>query len=135
GKSARERAYELIAGTKVRDPKVREQIWKDIEAAAKTGKPLDLGALKDPMIEVARLVDPASRAVRKRFENEIDEPKRQAHAALAKARYAMDGANTYPDATLTLRLAFGTVKGYKEEGQSVPPCTTFEGMYARNAEQ
>jgi hypothetical protein len=135
GKSPRERAYELIAGTKVRDPKVRQAIWNDIEAAAKGGKPADLSALNDPMIELARLVDPASRAVRKRFENEVDEPKRQAYSALAKAKFAMDGDKVYPDATFTLRLAYGTVKGYTEDGKQVPPFTTFEGLYKRAAEQ
>ena len=135
GKSPRERAYELISGTKVRDPKVRESIFKDIEAAAKAGKPYDLAALKDPMIEVARLVDGPSRALRKRFENEVDEPKRQAHSALAKAKFAMDGDKVYPDATFTLRLAYGTVKGYKEDGKSVPAFTTFDGLYKRSAEQ
>ena len=83
----------------------------------------------------ARLVDGASRAVRKRFENEIDEPKRQAHAALAKAKFAMDGDKVYPDATFTLRLAYGTTKGYTEDGQPVPPYTTMEGLYKRSAEQ
>ncbi len=135
GKSPRERAYELVSGTKVRDPKVREQIWKDIEAAAKEGKPFDLAALKDPMIEVARLVDPASRALRKRFENEVDEPKRQAYAALAKAKFAMDGDKVYPDATFTLRLAFGKVQGYTEDGKAVPAFTTMDGLYKRAAEQ
>jgi hypothetical protein len=87
------------------------------------------------MIELARLVDPASRTVRKRLENEVEEPKRQAHAALAKARYAMDGDKVYPDATFTLRLSFGTVKGYTEDGQQVPAFTTFEGLFRRSAEQ
>ena len=135
GKSPRERAYELISGTKVRDPKVRAQLFKDIEAAAKDGKVYGLAALNDPMIEVARIVDDASRKVRKRYENEVDEPKRQAYAALAKARFAMDGDKVYPDATFTLRLAFGTVKGYKEDGMEVPPYTTMAGLYKRAAEQ
>lgn len=135
GKSPRERAYELISGTKVRDPEVRKKIFAEIEAAAKGGKAADLAALKDPMIELARLVDGPSRALRKRFENEVDEPKRQAHAALAKAKFAMDGDQVYPDATFTLRLAFGTVKGYKEDGKDVPAFTTFEGLYKRSAEQ
>lgn len=135
GKSPRERAYELISGTKVRDPKVREKIWNDIEAATKAGKPYNTAELNDPMIEVARLVDPTSRAVRKKFENEVDEPKRQAYAVLAKAKFAMDGDQVYPDATFTLRLAFGTVKGYKEDGKDVPAFTTFEGLYARSKEQ
>jgi hypothetical protein len=135
GKSPRERAYELISGTKVRDPKFREKVFDAIVAAAKDKKPVDPALLKDPMIEVAQLVDPASRALRKRFENEVDEPKRQAHAALAKAKFAMDGDKVYPDATFTLRLAFGTVKGFKEDGKEVPPYTTFEGLYKRSAEQ
>jgi hypothetical protein len=135
GKSPRERAYELVAGTRVRDPKFREKVWDDITAAAKAGKPFDAAALNDPMIEAARLVDPASRAVRKRFENEVDEPKRQAYAALAKAKFALDGDKVYPDATFTLRLAFGTVKGYTEDGKRVPAFTTLDGLYKRSAEQ
>ena len=127
GKSPRERAYELISGTKVRDPEVRKKLFEGGKAA--------LDAAKDPLIELARLVDPASRAVRKRFENEVDEPKRQAYSALAKARYALDGTKVYPDATFTLRLAFGTVKGYKEDGKEVPAFTTFEGLFKRSAEQ
>jgi hypothetical protein len=135
GKSPRERAYDLISSTKVRDPKFREKVWADIEASVKTGKPFDISALHDPMIDLARLVDPASRDVRKRFETEVDEPKRQAYGALAKAKFAMDGDKVYPDATFTLRLAFGTVKGYKEEGKNIPPYTTLEGMYKRSEAQ
>lgn len=135
GKSPRERAYDLISGTKVRDPKFRKQIFENIETATKNGGTLDLSVLKDPMLDVAALVDPACRAVRKRFENEVDEPKRQAYAALAKAKFAMDGDKVYPDATFTLRLAFGTVKGYKEDGKDVPAFTTMDGLYARSKEQ
>jgi Peptidase S46 len=127
GKSPRERAYELIAGTKVRDVETRKKLFDGGKAA--------VDAAKDPMIELARLVDGASRALRKRFENEVEEPKRQAHAALAKANFAMDGDKVYPDATFTLRLAFGTVKGYNEDGHRIPPFTTFEGLYKRSAEQ
>ena len=127
GKSPRDRAFELISGTKVRDVAFRKKLFEGGKAAVE--------AAKDPMIELARLVDPASRAVRKRSETEVDEPKRQAHAALAKARYAMDGDKVYPDATFTLRLAFGTVKGYTEDGKPVPAFTTMDGLYARSKEQ
>ena len=127
GKSPRERAFELVSTTKVRDVAVRKALFKGGKAA--------VDAANDPMIELARLVDPASRAIRKRFENEIEEPKRQAYSALAKARYAMDGTATYPDATFTLRLAFGTVSGYEDQGQKVPAYTTFDGLYSRSAEQ
>ncbi len=127
GKSPRERAYELISGTKVRDVEFRKKMFDGGKAA--------LDEAKDPLIELARLVDPASRAVRKRFETEVDEPKRTAYTALAKARYAMDGDKVYPDATFTLRLAFGTVKGYTEDGKQIPAFTTMDGLYKRSAEQ
>ncbi|HUR53166.1 MAG TPA: S46 family peptidase, partial [Gemmataceae bacterium] len=127
GKSPRDRAFELITNTKVRDVATRKKLFEGGKAAVE--------AAKDPMIELARQVDAASRAVRKRMENEVDEPKRQAHSALAKAKFAMDGDKVYPDATFTLRLAFGTVKGYKEDGKDVPAFTTFDGLYKRSAEQ
>ncbi|MBX9580263.1 MAG: S46 family peptidase [Gemmataceae bacterium] len=127
GKSPQDRAFELITNTKVRDVEFRKKLFEGGKAA--------VDAAKDPLIELARLVDGPARAVRKRSENEVEEPKRQAHAALAKARYAMDGDKVYPDATFTLRLAFGTVKGYTENGQPVPPYTTFEGLYQRSAAQ
>lgn len=127
GKSPRERAYELVSGTKVKDVAVRKKLYEGGKAA--------VDAADDPMIALVRLVDPKARAVRKEFETKVEEPKRQAYAALAKARYAMDGTNTYPDATFTLRLAFGTVKGYQEQGQEVPPFTTLAGLYERSKEQ
>lgn len=126
GKSPRERAYELVSGTKLKDVDVRKKLFEGGKAA--------LDSAKDPMIELARLVDPEARKVRKEYESEVEEPKRQAHAALAKARYAMDGASTYPDATFTLRLAYGTVKGYEVDGVKVPPFTEMGGMFTRATE-
>ncbi len=126
GKSPSERAYELIAGTKVRDVAFRKKLFEGGKKA--------VDAAKDPMIEFARLIDPEARGFRKQFENQVQEPKRQAAAAIAKARFALDGTKTYPDATFTLRLAFGTVKGYTENGHHVPPYTTMAGLYVRAKE-
>jgi hypothetical protein len=127
GKSPKDRAYELISGTKMKDVAERKKLYQGGKAA--------VDASTDPMVVLAKLVDEPSRKLRKVFETEIEEPKRQAYAAIAKARFAMDGTNTYPDATFTLRLSYGTVKGYKEEGKDVPAFTTFEGLYARSKEQ
>ncbi len=127
GKSPRDRAAELVGGTKVKDPAVRRKLYEGGQAA--------VDAAADPMIDLAKLVDAKAREVRKAFETTVDEPKRQAYAALAKARYALDGTNTYPDATFTLRLSYGTVKGYTEDGKPVPAYTTMDGLYARSAEQ
>jgi len=124
GKSPRERAYDLISGTKVADLEFRKKCFTAKEAPN-----------SDPMIALARLVDEPSRAIRKILETEVDEPKRQASSALAKMRAVMDAGNTYPDATFTLRLSYGPVKGYKEDGKDVPAFTTFDGLYKRSAEQ
>ncbi len=124
GKSPRERAFDLVSGTKVKDPEFRKKHFE-----AKTA-PDD-----DAMIAVAKIIDEPSRAIRKKFETEVDEPKRQAASSLSKARFALDGTNSYPDATFTLRLSYGTVKGFKEDGKDVPAFTTMAGLYDRSKEQ
>jgi hypothetical protein len=126
GKSPRDRAAELIQGTKLKDVAERKRLA--------TGGTKAIDASTDPMIELARLVDPQSRAVRKTYEEDVQEPMRQAYAKIAAARFAINGTDTYPDATFTLRLAFGVVKGYTDEGRAVPPWTTMAGAFQRAAE-
>jgi hypothetical protein len=81
------------------------------------------------MIVFARRIDSDARALRKRFEDDIEEPERQAFAELAKLRFRVLGRTVAPDATFTLRLAYGVVSGYAENGGQVPFCTTFAGMF------
>ena len=126
GKSPQERAGELIRGTKVKDVSLRKKLYEGGASA--------VTAAKDPMIELARLIDAEARALRKVVETQ-GEVKQQAHAKIAKARFAVEGTSSYPDATFTLRLAFGTVKGYEEGGKKILPHTTFAGLYERAAEQ
>ena len=126
GKSPRARAFELVSNCKLKDVAERKKLYQGGQKA--------IDASSDPMIALARLVDAEARKVRSQFESQIDEPKRQAHAALAKARYAKDGDQTYPDATFTLRLAFGVVKGYEEDGKKIAPFTHFAGLYQRSAD-
>ena len=125
GKSPRDRAVELVNTTKVRDVPFRKQLYEGGAGA--------VTAAHDPMIELARLIDPASRALRK-VSDEQNETKPQAHAAIARARNALLGNAGYPDATFTLRLSFGTVKGYEEDGKPVPAITTMAGIYQRAKE-
>jgi hypothetical protein len=126
GKSPRQRASELVLATRVKDVAFRQKLYSEGQTA--------VDAAKDPMIELARIVDPEARAVRKVVETQ-DEIKRQAHAQIARARFALHGTTTYPDATFTLRLAFGVVRGYEESGRPIPFQTTFAGLYERSAEQ
>jgi hypothetical protein len=122
GKSPHARAVELINGTRVRDVAFRKQLYEGGAAA--------VTAAQDPMIELARLVDGESRALRK-VSDEQSEVKQQAHAAIERARNALFGTAGCPDATFTLRLSFGTVKGYEEDGKPVPAFTFFAGLYGR----
>jgi hypothetical protein len=126
GKSPRQRARELVRGCKLKDVSLRKKLYEGGKSA--------VDAADDPMIALAKLIDPEARALRKTVESEIEEVTRQAHAQIAKARYAIEGSGTYPDATFTLRLAFGTVKGYEEDGKPVPAFTTFAGLYERSKE-
>jgi hypothetical protein len=122
GKSPRERARELVGGTKLKDVAVRRQLY---EGGA--------GALKnypDPMIELATMVDPTARRLRRIFD-ETGETEQEAYAQIARARFALKGNETYPDGTGTLRLSFGQVSGYEEDGQTIPAFTTFAGLYQR----
>ena len=124
GKSPRERAFELVSTTKVGDLEFRKKCFEGKEAPE-----------SDPMIALARMVDEPCRAIRKQMESEVDEPKRQASSALAKVRAVKDAGTTYPDATFTLRLSYGPVKGFKEDGKDVPAFTTMEGLYKRSEQQ
>jgi hypothetical protein len=125
GKSPRERAAELVARTKLKDVEVRKQLAAGGREA--------LAAAKDPMLALAQLVDTPARELRKTFEDKVEEPQRQAYARLAHARFALHGKNVYPDATFTLRLAFGVVKGYREDSRELPPWTTIGGAFAHAA--
>jgi len=126
GKSPRQRAAELVRGTTIKEVARRQALYAGGQTA--------LNAARDPMFELARMIDGEARALRKTLETQ-DEIKRQAHAQIAKARFALEGTSTYPDATFTLRLAFGQVKGYAEAGQTLPFQTTFAGLYDRWKEQ
>jgi len=121
GKSPRDRATELVHGTKLKDVAVRKQLAD--------GGMKAIDASNDPMIELAKLIDPPARRIRQTYEQQVDEPQRQAYGKIANARFAVYGSSVYPDATFTLRLAFGEAKGYTEEGKKIPWATTIGGTY------
>src|ERR1051325_1635295 len=124
GKTPEERADELISGTKLDDLEFRKELAKGGKAA--------IDESKDPMIEVARLIDPKAREVRKRYETEVTSVERANYAKIARALFETEGTKLYPDATFTPRLSYGAVEGYMENGKKVPPFTTLGGLYARS---
>ncbi len=123
GQSPAARAAALVSGTRMKDVAFRKKLY------AMT--PAELAQVKDPMLDLARAIDAEARSLRKIME-EQDEIKEQAQAKIAKIRYAKEGSGVYPDATFTLRLSFGTTKGYEENGSFVAPFTTLGGMFTRS---
>ena len=126
GQSPAARAAGLVRGTRLADISLRRALY--------SMPPAELAAVDDPMLAFARALDPAARAARKIHETQ-NEIREQAHARIARARHARDGAGVYPDATFTLRLSHGTIKGYDDQGRFVPPFTDIAGLYARAAMQ
>jgi len=116
-------AKQLISGTKLADPAVRRALVEGGEAA--------VAASNDPAIVMARKIDPLARETRKWIEDNVESVLTKAGEKLGKARFAVYGKTAYPDATFTLRLAYGTVKTYPMNGTQAPPHTTFYGLYDR----
>jgi hypothetical protein len=125
GKSPNQVAAELVKGTKLDDVAARKQLMEGGEAA--------VNASADPMVVLARKLDPLRREQIKWFQTNVESVQERAGEQLGKARFAVYGKNTYPDATFTLRLSYGTVKGYPMNGTIAPSKTTFYGLYDRAA--
>ena len=126
GKTPVETAKDLITNTKLDDVAVRKQLYEGGQAA--------IDASTDPLIVAMRALDPAARAARKQFEDEVDSVARRDGTIVAKARFAQSGFAQSPDATFTLRLSYGAVKGYQENGKAIPFATNIGGAYEHAAE-
>jgi hypothetical protein len=116
-------ARRLIAETQLDDAAVRIRLWQGGKAA--------VAASHDPMLEIARAVDAASRAVRKQYEDEVEAPIVSASARIAAARFDNHDANLYPDATFTPRLNYGTVQGWTEGSTQIEPFTHLGRAFER----
>ena len=120
GKSPNARASELIAGTKLMDIEYRKQVAR--------GGQKSIDQSTDTLIRFAKSMENEARRLRE-IQDEIAETERQAYAQITDAQFAIQGTDQYPDATFTLRLAFGPVLGYEEAGETIPPWTTLAGAY------
>ncbi len=124
GKDPKTRAAELIEQSGLADVDVRKYYAK--------------GGLKaitesyDPMIELAQVIDSTARKYRKEYETKVVEPQRQAYSQIAKVIFALQGTNTYPDATFSLRLSYGEVKGYTDAGKKIPSMTKMGDTFAHS---
>ncbi|WRQ48770.1 S46 family peptidase [Roseiconus lacunae] len=120
GKSPRQRAAELVDGTELFDVAARKRYLDGDYAAVQSSA--------DPIIQLALLLEDEYRQLRTHSE-ELDERERQAYAKLTQAVSKLQGNSGYPDATFTLRLAYGQVKTYTEDGEEIQPATDFAGAF------
>jgi hypothetical protein len=120
-------AARVVDGTRLGDPQLRRRLWEGGAAA--------VDAAHDPMIELARAVDSESRAVRRRYEGEVEAPVEAAAERIARARFAIFGTGIPPDATFTLRLNFGTVQGWREGDREIAPFTYLAQLFERATDQ
>jgi len=123
GKTPEEVAKAAVEGSKLQDPSIRRQL---LEGGKKA-----VDASQDPMLLLARKLDPMSRKLRKQMEDEVASVISEHSARIAKARFRVYGKSVYPDATFTLRLTYGAVEGYPANGTIMQPFTTFAGLFDR----
>jgi len=112
-------ARRVLYGTRLGDDRVRKKLMEGGVAAVE--------ASNDPMLQLARRVDPLARLVRTRFQERVEPVLKQGRERIAQAKIQAEGLDSYPDATFTLRLSYGQVKGWKGPIGEVPAFTTFQG--------
>jgi hypothetical protein len=123
GRTALEAAKHYVGTSKLKEVGERKRLANDHRAAE---------ASSDGMLELIRVIDEPARALRQRYQDEVEAVLTQAAARIAKARFAVYGTDDYPDATFTLRLSYGETRGYtNERGEKVPWSTNFAGLYRR----
>ncbi len=116
-------ARELVRGTRLVDPAFRKSLLEGGEEA--------VASSADPLIQWVRRVDPILRQMQRWFEENVASVRAAAGEKIGRARFAVFGKSAYPDATFTLRLSYGTVRGYPMNGTQAPPKTTFYGLFDR----
>ncbi|NJC40142.1 V8-like Glu-specific endopeptidase [Brevundimonas alba] len=115
-------ADRLISGTKLTDPAFRRQA---------VGMTVEQLSAADPLLAFVAGNDQAARAIADRWAAEVNAPTARAAEKVAQARFAVYGTNQYPDATFSLRLSYGDVRGWTYRGVTVPAFTYMGGLYER----
>jgi hypothetical protein len=123
GKNSPEALAMRLSTSKLADAGYRKKLWDGGLAAVE--------ASDDPMIKYILATDAASRAIRKAYETRVAGPSDRAAEKIAKARFAIYGTSTYPDATFSPRISYGQVEGWTENGTPVKPFTYMGGLWDR----
>ncbi len=127
GKSPAEAVKSAVSSSRLPDPAYRQSLLNGgPDQIARSISQSD-----DPMLDMARRIEPVIRRLRAWQEENIQNIETRANEKIARARFAVYGKNLYPDANFNLRITYGTVAGYEEDTTLVPYKTTFYGLYDR----
>jgi len=115
-------AEQALRETRIDDPAFVKALLEGGETALRKSR--------DPLVLMARTLDPRSREIKRRHDALALQIDGQ-NTRIARARYALEGPSTYPEADFTLRLSYGALKPYPAQGTLQPPFTTFGGLFDR----
>ena len=120
GKTPEEVAKEVVEGTRLFDADVRKKMFEE-----------GYEGTQDPATEIALRLDRAARAVRQRYEDEVEAKVNVGQDVIASVYFKNTNRRVYPDATFTLRITFGKVAGYPEKGRWIAPFTDIKGLFEK----
>ncbi|MBX9924516.1 MAG: S46 family peptidase [Rhabdochlamydiaceae bacterium] len=118
--SPQKTAKKIMESTSLYDLKTRSLLYKNPDRVISS---------LDPLLLLAKAVDVYARQVRKVKEETLDPLQRECYTSIAEQEFDLYGDAVYPDATFTLRLSLGQMKGYEEKKKFIQPFTTWGGMY------
>jgi hypothetical protein len=120
-----QKADQIIDQSKMGDLDYRKQLLNN---------PSLIDQSQDPMILLVKQIDPLSRELRKRYEDEFDSIQKASYASIMNIYFQKYGDSLYPDATFTPRLSYGVMKGYFDKGLYVDPMTDYQGLFRVNSD-
>ena len=125
GRDPKAVAHDIVVGSQFADPEFRKKLVAGGQKAVDSSS--------DPLVAWMRRIYPFLWEIGQWYQDEIVAVEAVEGNNIAKARFAINGTSTYPDATSTLRLSYGKVAGYELDSKSIPYKTTFYGLYERAA--
>lgn len=125
GRTAEQAANALLDGTKLTDAAERQRL---VEGGASA-----VAASTDPLVVLARTLDPILTPIGLTVarQNTVIAANGE---KIGQAIFAAYGTSLPPDATFTLRISDGVVKGFPMNGTVAPYRTSFYGLFGRSAE-
>ena len=122
GLSSKAAAAKLVRTTRIKDATFREGLLMKDSAG--------LASASDPILDLARMYV-ARQAETIATYRSFATKQQVSRQKIGRMVFDLYGTAVSPDATFSLRINDGVVKGYEYNGTIAPPFTTFYGLYDR----